>query len=124
MLQDGWTQVFGDSTVTLGVGEDIKDLDFGNFQNVSISGHKWEDVNGDGKWQTGTETPIGDWTIQLKDDQGNLLNTDITANITGMYSFENIAPGTYTLCEVMQTGWVATAPESGCQDVKVARNPA
>ena len=78
----------------------------------SICGHKFNDLNGDGKWQT-NEPPMAGWTIQLSNGQTAVTDAD------GHYCFMNLAPGTYTLTEVMQAGWVQTAPPGGSYTITV-----
>ena len=114
----GWTQIFAPQPVTVGLGETSDKNDFGNFKNGSIGGHKWNDKNGDSKESEG-EGYMGGWAIQLKDSQGTVVATDVT-DAGGYYLFENVAPDTYTVCEVQQTGWVQTFPANdGCHTVVI-----
>ncbi len=76
----------------------------------SISGYKWEDLNGDGDWGE-NENPLGNWTIRLK-QEGDVLATKITSTGNGSYSFEGITPGKYEVCEVLKEGWKQTYPIS------------
>ncbi len=109
---DGWTQIFAPIPVTLGLGGESTSNDFGNFKNGDIHGFKWNDLNGDGK-KTSDEPKLQGWTIFIDKDGDNVLDTNEASTITdgqGNYSFDNLAPGTYTICEVMQAGWAQTAP--------------
>ena len=119
ILQNGWTQIFHPSAVSLTPGQSSTGNDFGNFQNATITGYKWNDVNGDGKHQSG-EPKLSGWTIQLYDHNGVLIDHTVT-DASGYYSFTNVAPGKYKVCEVMQTGWVQTYPGSahGCHGLTV-----
>jgi len=47
--QTGWTQTYGNSgyTVTASSGTNVPNNNFGNFQNITISGMKFNDLNGD-----------------------------------------------------------------------------
>lgn len=140
---DEWTQLFGntssgasitDATATtnqliqVAMGESYGNnnstwdaaFDFGNFRNGTISGYKWNDEDGDGRWATFVEPKLGGWTIQLKDGQGSVIQEQVTGD-DGTYSFGNVAPGTYQVCEVMQTNWAQTYPsessEPACHQV-------
>jgi subtilisin-like proprotein convertase family protein len=68
-------------------------------------------------------TPNGTWTLRITDvgpqDVGTLnswsirLTTGEDSRVTdaaGNYQFSNLAPGTYTVREVSQPGWVRTLP--------------
>jgi hypothetical protein len=106
--REGWVA----STATLysfeaASGQDVGPADFGNYQPfecVQIDGFKWHDLNGDGEWDDG-EPAIGGWVISLSDGDA-LLTT--TTDAEGHYSFQVCEPGTYTVSEEMQDGWVAT----------------
>jgi hypothetical protein len=111
-LQTGWTQIFTPSDVNLSAGQTSTGNNFGNFENGSISGVKFNDHNGDGTKDTSDENLSG-WTVNLEDANNTILQTQVTDG-TG-YSFTNLAPGTYKVCEVGQTGWVQTYPGGdGC----------
>ncbi|MEM2004642.1 MAG: SdrD B-like domain-containing protein [Zestosphaera sp.] len=80
---------------------------FTNFKLGKISGYKWNDLNGDGVWDT-NEPGLEGWTINLYGDS-TLIGTT-TTNINGYYEFVNLPPGTYTVSEVLQAGWSQTYP--------------
>ncbi len=109
----GWTQIFAPQPVALTLGSNVANNNFGNFKNASIGGYKWNDNNGDGQKGAG-ESYMAGWTIQLKSEAGALIGTDVTDS-NGYYLFDDLAPGTYTVCEVQQNGWVQTYPSgTGC----------
>ncbi|MGC9359305.1 MAG: SdrD B-like domain-containing protein [Anaerolineae bacterium] len=88
-------------------GQDVGPVDFGNyepFECVEIDGFKWHDLNGDGDWDSG-EPAIEGWVISLSDGEVTLTTT---TDAEGYYSFQVCEPGTYTVSEEMQDGWVAT----------------
>lgn len=130
MLQDGWTQITNDNgcsaeyDITLAAGESDGDNDFCNFQNGSFSGYKWNDLDGDGN--VDQEPRLEGWTIFI-DENGNGeldgVEPSTQTNSSGEYTFSDLGPGTYTVCEVMQTGWQQTWPGSpnapGCQTVVI-----
>ena len=78
----------------------------------SISGTKWNDVDGDGV-QDNDEPGLEDWTIYFDDNQNGELDDDETSTTTdsdGNYSFTDLDPGTYIVAEELQQGWVQTFP--------------
>jgi uncharacterized repeat protein (TIGR01451 family) len=74
---------------------------------ATVSGAKFNDLNGNGVRNTG-EPGLANWTIKITDSSGNTQTT--TTDSAGNYSFTVPAPGTYTISEVVQTGWTQTAP--------------
>ena len=119
-LVSGWTQIYGTNPVSLTAGQDSTGNNFGNFQNASISGYKFNDLNGNGVADSG-EAHLSGWTINLY--KGSAVNPTATTATdgSGNYSFTNLAPDTYKLCEVQQTGWVQTYPANNtCNSVTVA----
>jgi hypothetical protein len=140
-MQDGWTNVTPIcSSVNLTAGQTYN-LDFANRQYGSISGVKWNDLNGNGTrdqsctegyWEgsghhrhyhegicTFTEPTISGWTISLTDVGGLAIQTAVTSS-DGSYQFAKILSGTYQVCEVQQAGWTNTYPsDSLCQTLTV-----
>lgn len=108
----GWTNLT-DTTHSFGTATGGSDYiyTFVNFENVSISGHKWNDFDGDGAWDDG-EPALDGWTINLS---GGAAASAITGNGSwdeGYYEFTNLGPGTYMLEESQQAGWAQTAPSN------------
>lgn len=75
----------------------------------AICGVKFHDLNGNGA-QDANEPGLSGWTIQIKDASGNLVTAVITGR-GGKYCFRNLKPGIYSVSEVLQPGWVQTAPQ-------------
>jgi RHS repeat-associated protein len=68
------------------------------------------------------EPGLPGWTIYLDENHNGKLDPGEPSTITdslGHYSFTNLAPGTYTVAEVGQPGWLQTAPGAGTQSVTV-----
>lgn len=84
------------------------DVDFGNYQLGSISGLKFFDEDASGSRDAG-EGGLENWTIQLLDTGGNVLDSTTTA-ANGTYSFDDLTPGDYLVREVQQEGFVQTYP--------------
>ena len=134
VVPTGWTQTYPGApdfehavTITSGLivqgdFEAAESPNFGNFQNITISGYKWNDLNGNGMWEVG-EPGLGGWTIAL-DTDGDGVNdqTTITSDGTtdangdtvidamdlGYYEFTNLGPGSYRVTEQQQAGWTNT----------------
>lgn len=118
-IPDGWMQThpgesapttqFGDRLIgpfVVTSGTVVTDANFGNVEYGSITGAKWEDLDGNGEWN-GNEIKSSGWEIQLKKDN-QVIQTDITD--TQGFEFLNVAPGTYQVCEVSQLGWAQNYP--------------
>jgi hypothetical protein len=137
VLTAGWVQTFptaahaeaGDCTtesgatdlgpvgyaISIASGDQLVDNDFGNFELVTKSGTKFNDVNGDGDLTDGVGLP--GWTINLYLDDGSgvpdagdtLVDSAVT-DASGDYAFADLGPGTYFVCEASTVGWVQTFP--------------
>ena len=81
-----------------------------------LSGHKFNDLNGNGVQDFG-EPNLAGWTIVLT--SGTNTMTAVT-DAHGDYYFMNLPPGVYTVGEVMQPGWVQTAPSTGTYTVALS----
>src|SRR5581483_556771 len=74
----------------------------------SVSGFVFNDVNGNGKFDT-TEQKLSGWTVQLTKQGTNNVQT-FTTDTTGAFMIPKLCNGSYTLNEVLQSGWKATVP--------------
>jgi subtilisin family serine protease len=78
---------------------------------ASISGSKWNDINGDGT-QDASELGLANWTIYLDADNDGTLDDGETSTVTdadGNYTFKFLSPGDYTVAEVQKPGWTQTS---------------
>ncbi len=132
-----YTQIYGNwansicteqsYTITLAAGENSASNDFCNFKNASISGYKFNDINGNGSWDQNQEPGLANWTVFIDANTNGQLDQNEVSTTTdqnGQYAFANLAPGTYTVCEDVnsQPGYVQTYPttNNGCHVVTVA----
>ena len=110
--QEGWHQSTPEGCHTVSTSAD--DLDFGNYQNGSISGTKFEDLDADGTRDEG-EPGLEGWIITAGEAGPN-----DTTDGSGVYVIE-VGPGTYDVCETIQDDWIASFPDAtGCQEVVVS----
>ncbi len=99
--------------IALDPDEIVYDLDFGNYEFATISGQKFEDLNGDGQLDAG-EPGLEGWTIYLDLDEDGEFDEGVepfdVTNAAGEYVLSGLAPGTYVVGEVLQEGWRQTFP--------------
>ncbi|MCP3866951.1 MAG: carboxypeptidase regulatory-like domain-containing protein [Gammaproteobacteria bacterium] len=75
----------------------------------SITGFKYSDFGADGEYNpTEGDSPLQGWTINLENDLGEIVATDITDS-NGMYLLENLPVGDYDILEVEQVGYTYVA---------------
>lgn len=96
----GGITVFGEQTDALG----------------SISGQKFNDLNGNGV-KDGGESGIVDWVIELTRPDGTKISQKTDAS--GNYNFASLLTGTYTVSEVLQPTWKQTAPIGGTYTISI-----
>jgi uncharacterized repeat protein (TIGR01451 family) len=126
VLQNGWTQIFSPDPIILAAGEDSTDNnDFGNFENGEISGFKYSDLNGNGQWDSETEPKLNGWEFTLildKNDDGLFLEEPLETTTTAdeAFTFNDLSPGLYQVCETQQDGWTRTEPvSSNCRTTTI-----
>jgi hypothetical protein len=109
VLQTGWQQAFppapGTHTVELRPSQALDSRNFGNWLPGSIQGMLWHDKNLNGKIND-DESLLEGWQINLAGPDTLSTNTDAAGN----YRFENLAPGTYRISEVLRPKWRQTFP--------------
>lgn len=83
-------------------------------ETAQLSGTAWHDLNGDGARDDG-EGVLGGWTVFLDGNGNGTLDegeASTTTDSSGRYTFPDLAPGTYTVSQVMPLGWSNTLPAS------------
>ncbi|MBM4166669.1 MAG: T9SS type A sorting domain-containing protein [Ignavibacteria bacterium] len=107
--QNGYVQTLPSNqsgyNLTLAAGQYVTGVDFGNFQYGSISGMKFNDVNGNGT-KDSNDVGISGWKIKISGAKTDSTTTDGSGN----YSFTNLKAGNYTVSESQQAGWTQTLP--------------
>ena len=108
--------VGGVYVATLAAGQNAGGLNFGTRALPgSISGTKWNDINGDGVRQQ-NEPGIAGWQIYLDSNGDGQFQAGESSRLTaadGSYSFTNLTPGLYAVAEEQRAGWVQTSPGGG-----------
>src|SRR5207247_963809 len=65
------------------------------------------------------------WTIFIDTSDDGILNGNEVSQTTTSngYSFTNLGPGTYSICEVEQQGWTRSKPaNSNCQSITISNS--
>ena len=84
-------------------------VNFGEFVPVTVSGEVFNDLNDTGTFVSG-DPGLSGWTVKLVHG-GQVMQTTTASD--GTYSFSNVGPGTYTLEDLLQPGYVQTTPAAG-----------
>lgn len=120
LVPDGYIQSLpgaadnGRYTVNVVEGEQIGDLNFGNYQLVTISGVKFEDLNGNGVRDEG-EPPLAGVTIFIDRNGNGKLDRgeeQVKTGVNGQYQLQT-APGSFVVMEVVPKGFVGTLGAEG-----------
>lgn len=128
-IQNGWVGTGTNGSAVMGIevvdGQGTSNINFGNFKKTSISGYKFNDLNGDGKWDKEPGKSGVTIILQYFDlyyfshteeygiNDGYLEQDRMTTNVDGGYSFTNLGPGKYRVIEEVPGGWEQTYPLSG-----------
>ena len=117
--QTGGTHA-GDYTFTAHSGQSVGNFNFDDFQNISISGTKFNDITGNSFY--GDDTWPGGVTINLylNGEQPPIASTVTAAD--GSYSFTNLGPGNYSVQEVVPAGSTQTGGNAGYTIIATSGN--
>jgi hypothetical protein len=86
----------------------------GDAKLGSISGTLYDDLNGDGTREA-NEPGLAGWTVFIDTNRDGQLEAGEPTQVTGAngsYTFSGLLPGSYTIAEVLQPGYVETSPSS------------
>jgi uncharacterized repeat protein (TIGR01451 family) len=105
-------------------GDPVGPIDFVNFDLGYISGHKWNDLDGDGDWDKPEEPAIEGWEIYAEYPDG--VEHSSTTDSNGLYNFPDLANGTYRVYEKIgeNPGWVQTSPAGNEYVINMTSNAA
>ncbi|MBI5215693.1 MAG: VCBS repeat-containing protein [Ignavibacteriae bacterium] len=104
--QGGWVKTEGGCSIFLQSGGSDT-CNFGNFQFGSISGMKFQDLNGNGSKQP-FEPYLSDWRFFLgKIGEPAPYRMRLTGG-NGVFTFDSLLYGKYLLTEEQRAGWVQT----------------
>jgi len=108
-VQSGWTPTTPNpQTVTVQPGQ-TANLTFGNQGKAEICVFKFNDLNGNGKQDT-NEPPLPGWSFTVSPAPLPPATSPVTTGPQGGICFGVVAPGTYTITEQVQSGWMPTTP--------------
>jgi len=119
-LQTGWTPTTpggGTQTVTVVAGQTTT-VTFGNHrsENGRICIVKFNDLNGNGKQDPG-EPLLPNWVFTVIDTASNTVVGTLVSGTDR--NCIDVKPGTYTVTETLQTGWLPTTAGGVTQTVTV-----
>ena len=119
VLQAGWINSYPALhyyTETFTSHEVVTGNDFGNYQNASKSGMKFEDLNADGVKDVGEPGLLG-WVIYVDLNDNSVKDAGepfATTAANGTYTITGITPGgPWKVREVAQAGWTCSFPALG-----------
>ncbi|MEA2220073.1 MAG: trimeric autotransporter adhesin [Solirubrobacteraceae bacterium] len=90
----------------------------------TVSGLKFDDTDANGT-QNGAEAGLGGWTFYVDYDNDGVLDPGEPSAVSaanGTFTITGVKPGTYTVREVSQAGWVCTTPVPCMYVVTLAGN--
>ena len=79
--------------------------------DAELKGTVWNDL--DGNAVNNSEPQLSGWTVYLDSNNNGQFDTGENSTQTdanGDYSFANLRPGTYSVAQIVQTGWQQTYP--------------
>ena len=101
-------------TITVISNQTDNTNDAGLYQPAALGDFVWEDLNANGLQDTG-EPAISGVTVQLLNSSNVVIGTT-TTNASGIYSFTNLAPGSYTVQFTAPSGYTFTTANVGSND--------
>ncbi|HEV2292974.1 MAG TPA: S8 family serine peptidase [Tepidisphaeraceae bacterium] len=93
-------------------GHVVEDLERRTLLAAAISGTLAEDLNGNGSFDAG-EPALAGWTVYLDQNKNRRRDAgelSTVTNASGVYTFANLAAGTYYVAQEVPVGWQQTYP--------------
>jgi uncharacterized protein (DUF2141 family) len=118
VLPSGWRRTApsaGYYDLTLSSGATTSNRNFGNTQNILITGSVFNDLDKD-KVKDSTEKGLGSWRVYIDKDNDGVFDAGENSVLTtssGSWTFKSLAAGTYVVRVVTQSGWSRTTPTGG-----------
>jgi len=116
VLPANWVRTYppspGTHAVDVTAGGLADNVDFGNYQNGTVSGLVFNDLDEDGLRDQG-EPGLDGWLMFVDvDGDGNRTVGDRwdTTHAGGLFAIVNVPPGTYRLRHARQDGWTPIVP--------------
>ncbi|MDI9608989.1 MAG: SdrD B-like domain-containing protein [Candidatus Verstraetearchaeota archaeon] len=114
MMREGWTNTTSFLRAVSVSSSPVSGIDFGIFYSgggslvqLSISGRVFNDTDSNGVFDQFVDRPLIGWRVNLLDSNNLPIYTYVTG-AEGLFSFSGLAPGTYNLTVVSQSGWINT----------------
>ncbi len=100
--------------IAVAPGQTSANNNFGKVQVASVSGHVYVDLNKDGVRQA-SDPPLGGVLITLTgiNSQGQSVSLQTTTDASGVYRFDNLRGGSYTITEAQPSDYVDGAATVG-----------
>ena len=120
VAQAGWVQTAPGAAghaATVVADQATSGINFGNFALAQIGGQLFSDLNANGTLDDG-ETGLAGWTLTLDKGGNGSIEATTTTDAYGFYRFLGVGPGSYTVMQVPQAGWLQTGPAGGSYTVQ------
>jgi protocatechuate 3,4-dioxygenase beta subunit len=101
-------------SVTVAAGQNVTNMDAGLYQKGSIGDKVWFDTNGDGIQQSGEAGAKG-VAVTLFNEKNVAVGTT-TTDASGLYSFNDLGPGKYSVKFAAVDGYLFTKQNQGGSD--------
>jgi uncharacterized repeat protein (TIGR01451 family) len=105
----GVNLALGAATINLAANEQVTCI-FVNEKPATIRGRVYNDRNHNGR-RNSSEPFLTDWQLTVyRSDTQELVASGFTTGTAPMATFTHLAPGGYTVCETLPSGWVNSDP--------------
>jgi hypothetical protein len=122
VVTPGWIRTFPANAQTSFVVDTsgiTQTISYGNFKMITLSGTKYNDMNGNGVRDT-NDVGLPGWTIQVGGAGSHFYGaTTAVTDANGNWSIDSVGGPLDTVREVSQAGWTETAPAAGSYPITV-----